>query len=121
MDSTVRHVRRCRMLVLHPITGLNLLIEGTDLLDGDTDTSTVSQRSESGQRILCDKEDIGKYDMWYGVVCQSVMSSCMSVTTGFATTKRVLFPVLSVTSPYLVYYESIKRELIKVCVYFQLD
>jgi hypothetical protein len=79
------------------------------------------RRSEPEHGILCVKEGTGKYDMWYGVVCQSVMSSCMSVTTGFATTKRVLFPVLSVTSPYLVYYESIKRELIKVCVYFQLD
>ena len=44
-----------------------LLMVGTDLLDGVTDTPEVSQRSEAGQRILCTKEDIGKYDMWYGV------------------------------------------------------
>ncbi len=61
-----------------------LLMTGSDLLDGDTDTSTVSQRSESGQRILCDKEDIGKYDMWYGVVCEVVMSLCMSVGCSLA-------------------------------------
>jgi hypothetical protein len=27
---------------------------------------------------MCTKEDIGKYDMWYGVVCKTVMS-CTSV------------------------------------------
>jgi len=27
---------------------------------------------------MCAKEGIGKYDMWYGVVCKVVMSSCMS-------------------------------------------
>ena len=47
---------------------MNLLMTGTDLLDGGTDTTTVSQRSEEGQGILCVKEGIGKYDMWYGVV-----------------------------------------------------
>ncbi len=39
----------------------------------------VLLRSEAGQGILCPKEDIGKYDMCYGVVCKTVMSSCMSV------------------------------------------
>jgi hypothetical protein len=24
--------------------------------------------------LMCVKEDIGKYDMWYGVVCKDVMS-----------------------------------------------
>ncbi len=38
----------------------------------------ISQRSETGQGTLCVKEDTGKYDMWYGVVCKDVMSSCMS-------------------------------------------
>jgi hypothetical protein len=55
-----------------------LLMSGADLLDGDTDTSTVSQGSEVGQWILCNKEDIGKYDIWYGVVCKDIMSFCMS-------------------------------------------
>jgi len=55
-----------------------LLMSGADLLDGGTDTSTVSQGSEAGQRILCVKEDIGKYDIWYGVVCKVIMSFCMS-------------------------------------------
>ncbi len=27
---------------------------------------------------MCAKEGIGKYDMWYGVLCKAVMSSCMS-------------------------------------------
>ena len=54
-------------------------MSGADLLDGGTDTSVVSQRSESGYGILSVKEDIGKYDMWYDVVCKAdVMSSCMS-------------------------------------------
>jgi hypothetical protein len=37
-----------------------LMMTGVDLLDGDTGTTAVSQRSEEGQRILCVKEDIGK-------------------------------------------------------------
>jgi hypothetical protein len=36
---------------------------GVTLLDGDTDTFAVSQRSEEAQRILYVKEDIGQYDM----------------------------------------------------------
>jgi hypothetical protein len=35
-------------------------------------------RYETGQGIMCVKEDIGKYDMWYGVVSKAVMS-CTSV------------------------------------------
>ena len=41
-----------------------LMMTGADLLDGGANTSTVSQRSEGGQTILCVKEDIGKYGMW---------------------------------------------------------
>jgi hypothetical protein len=37
-----------------------LVMTGADLLDGDTGTTAVLQRSEEGQRILCVKEDIGK-------------------------------------------------------------
>jgi hypothetical protein len=59
-----------------------LLMTGTDLLD--TVTPPVSQRSEVGQRILCGKEDIGKYGMWYGVVCKTVKSSCMSACCSLA-------------------------------------
>jgi len=61
-------------MVRHPNTGQNLLMAGADLLDAPTDTA-VSQRSEGGQGIMCAKEGIG---MWYGVVCNGVMSCCMS-------------------------------------------
>ena len=54
----------------HPRVGQNLLMAGTDRLDGGTDTSVVSQRSESGQGILTVKVGRGKYD----VVCKTVMS-----------------------------------------------
>ncbi len=76
LHSAARHTRGCNMF-LHPITGQNLLMSGTDLLNGVTDT-TVSQLSDTGQGIMCVKEGIGKYDMWYGVVCNPVMS-CTSV------------------------------------------
>jgi hypothetical protein len=36
--------------------------------------TVVSQLSETGQGIMCVKEDIGKYDMRYGVVSKDVMS-----------------------------------------------
>jgi hypothetical protein len=48
---------------------------GPGLLDGGTGTSVISQRSQLGQGILCVKEGIGKYEMWYGVVCKTVVSS----------------------------------------------
>jgi hypothetical protein len=54
-------------MVRHPRTGQNLLMEDTDLLNGDTDTP-VSQLSEGGQGIMCVKEVIGSMtcDMvWY--------------------------------------------------------
>jgi hypothetical protein len=57
-------------MVWVPGTDVNvpsLLMTGTDLLDGDTNTPLVS-RSETGRRIMCVKEDIGKYGMWCGVV-----------------------------------------------------
>ncbi len=38
--------------------GLNLWIEGADLLGGGTGSPVVPQRSETGQGILCVKEDI---------------------------------------------------------------
>ena len=47
--------------------GTMMLMEGVDLLDGDTGTPVVSRRSEARQRILCVKEGIGKY----GVVCKA--------------------------------------------------
>ena len=40
-----------------------LLMTGTDLLGGDTDTPVVSRRSESEQGRLCVTGGIGKYDM----------------------------------------------------------
>ncbi len=54
-------------MVRHPSTGQNPLMVGDDLLNKDTDT-VVSQLSETEQGIMCVKEGIGKYDMWYGVV-----------------------------------------------------
>ena len=61
-------------MVRHPSTGQNLLMAGADRHNGGTVTPAVSQRSESGQGIMCAKEGIGKYDMWYGVVCKAVMA-----------------------------------------------
>jgi hypothetical protein len=69
-------------MVCHPNTELNLLIEGTDLLDG-AQTSTTSQRPERGRGILCVKEGIGKYDMWYGVVCKFSSNSNFSFSLSF--------------------------------------
>jgi hypothetical protein len=63
-------------MVRHSSTGQNLLMTGADLLNGDTDTA-ISQRSEAGRGIMCDKEDTGKYDVLYDVVCKDVISSCM--------------------------------------------
>jgi hypothetical protein len=76
MDSDSRHERSDRM-VRNSRTGQNLLMTGTDLLNGGTVT-VISRRSESGRGIMCAKEDVRKYDMWYGVlwlVCGVVMSS----------------------------------------------
>ena len=71
-------------MVRHPITGLNLLMTGTDRLDGGTDTSGVSQRSETGRGKLGAKGGRGKYDMWYDCVVKALLSSCMSVGRSFA-------------------------------------
>ena len=65
-------------MVRHPSTGQNLLMTGTDLLNGGTDTP-VSQLSEAGQGIMCVKEGIGNYDMWYGVVCKTVRHPCVFI------------------------------------------
>jgi hypothetical protein len=54
---------------------------------------------------------IGKYDMWYGVVCKTVMSSCMS-TGGSLGGGRDTESCLGITanslitsmSPIVVYY-----------------
>jgi hypothetical protein len=102
----------------HPNTGQNLLMSGTDLLNGGTGT-VVSQLSESGQGIMCTKEGIGKYDMWYGVVCKTVMSwtsSVFSLGGGRDTVSFLVIPVntCKVRSHFetffVVYYESRKRE-----------
>jgi hypothetical protein len=100
-----------------------LVMSRVDLLGGGTDTSAVSQRSESGQRIMCVKEDIGKYDMWYGVVCKTVMSSCMSVDCSLPGGHDTVSCVAITTFPQLdndmtiVYYETIKRNLNKRLIY----
>jgi hypothetical protein len=92
-------------MVRHPITGLNVLITGADLLDGGTDTVAVSQRSEEGQRILCVKEDIGKYDMWYGVVCKVVvMSSCMSAGCSLAGCRDMAVTITTIVFPVWVQF-----------------
>ena len=59
LDSTARLARNW-IMVLHPITGQNLLMVGADLLDTPTGTAVV-QRSEGGQGILGPKEGKG---MW---------------------------------------------------------
>jgi hypothetical protein len=51
------------------------MMGGTDRLNGGTGTTSVSQRSESGQGILDVKEGRG---MWvWSTVVLSVLSSCM--------------------------------------------
>ena len=47
-------------------------MSGDDLRVGVTGT-------RAGQGILGAKENIGKYGMLYDVVCESVLSPCMSV------------------------------------------
>jgi hypothetical protein len=63
------------------VNDIMLMMTGADLLDGGANTSTVSQRSEAGQTILCVKEDIGKYGMWYGVVWYVRMSCRLACRT----------------------------------------
>ena len=46
---------------------------GVDRLGGDTGTTTVSPRSESGQGILVVKTGSGKHDVLYDVVYKVVM------------------------------------------------
>jgi hypothetical protein len=65
-------------MVRHPNTEQNLLMSGDDLLNRVTVTE-VSQLSEAEQGIMGVKEGIGKYDMWYGVVCKAVMSCTSAV------------------------------------------
>ena len=65
-------------MVRYPNTGWNLVMTGTDRLDGGTGTSVVSQRSESGQGILSAKEGRGMW-LWSDVEVE-VLSSHM--TTG---------------------------------------
>ena len=71
-------------MVHHPRTGWNLLMTGSDLLDGDTDTPVVSQRSESGSGILGVKEGRSTW-LWSVVVV--VLLSHMSVV-GFSLAGR---------------------------------
>ena len=71
-------------MVRHPNTGLNLLMTGSDRLDGGTDTPVVSQRSEAGSGKLGVKACRGKYDMWYEWVVKTLLSLCMSVGRSFA-------------------------------------
>ena len=68
---------------------------GADLLNGGTGTA-VSQLSEAGQGIMCAKEGIGKYDMWYGVVCKAVMS-CTSAVFSLAGGRDTV-PCLAITA-----------------------
>ena len=95
LDSVARHLRSCRK-VRHPNTGLTLLMTGTDLLDGDTGPSTISQRSEAGRVKLGVKSGRGKYDMWYDWVVKALLSSCMSVGRSFA--ERPDMPCLAITA-----------------------
>ena len=46
----------------------------TDRLNGYTDTTVVSKRSECGEGILSVKTGRGEYDLLYDVVWKGVMS-----------------------------------------------
>jgi hypothetical protein len=63
----------------------------------------ISQRSEEGRGILCAKEGIGKYGMWYGVICKAVMSSCMSAGCSLAG-GRDMVPCLAITDASLYHH-----------------
>ena len=80
---------------------------GADLLDGDTDTPAVSQRSEAGQGILCAKEGTGKYDMWYGEVCKDAMS-CTSTVFSLAGGRDTV-PCLVITAIFLFSIELVNN------------
>ena len=82
-------------MVRHPNTGLNLLMTGTDRLDGGTGTPGVSQRSEAGRGKLVAKTGRGKYDMWYDWVVKALLSSCMSVGRSLA--ERHDMPCLAIS------------------------
>ena len=57
--------------------------------------TTVRSRTRPG--ILCTKAGIGKYDMLYDVVCEAVMSSCMSAGC-YLTERRDMVPYLAITA-----------------------
>jgi hypothetical protein len=87
---------------------MHLLMSGDDLLGAGTGTTVVSQRSEAGlDQEYCTKAGIGKYDMLYDVVCEAVMSSCMSAGC-YLTERRDMVPYLAITakpefSPFLAF------------------
>jgi hypothetical protein len=83
-------------MVRHPRTGQNLLMSGTDRLNGDTDTPTVSQRSESGQGILGVTEGRGVW-VWSSVVLV-VLSSYMSAGDFSLAGRRDNVPCLAITT-----------------------
>ena len=89
MDSVSRHVSSCRM-VHHPSTGWNLLMTGSDLLNGDTDKPAVLQRSESGQGILGAKESRGMW-LWSTVVVEvrSCRHTCQPTTAPWQDTVTI--------------------------------
>jgi hypothetical protein len=87
---------------------------GADLLNRGTGTA-VSQLSEVEQGIMCVKEGIDKYYMWYGVVCKAVMF-CTSAVFSLAGGRDTV-PCLAITAIFKpepqgvhirVYYETIK-------------
>jgi hypothetical protein len=89
-------------MVRHPNTGQNLVMTGADLLNRGTVTP-VSQPSEAEQGIKFAKEGIGKYDMWYGVVCKAVMS-CTSAVFSLA---RDTVPCLAITAANIFFLENL--------------
>ncbi len=56
----------------------------------------ISQLLKAGQGIMCGKEDIGKYEMWYGVVCKAVIS-CTSAVFSLAGGRDTV-PCLAITA-----------------------
>ena len=88
------------------------VMSGYDRLGGDTVTTVVSQRSESGQGILGTKTGRGKYDMLYDVVYKVVMSSMSCISAGCSVTEhRDTLSCLDKTTISLFYSTSDQHDL----------
>jgi hypothetical protein len=97
LDSTARRARRCSM-VRHPNSGQNLVMTGTDRLNGGTDTPVISQRSEAGQVILDAKAGRGMWVCSVLVVLSSRLSDGTCSLVGHRDNVSCVFiTVISIT------------------------